>query len=160
MTGQHGATLLNIQANMTWLKLTTVLRSVYQPSNITLGEMVSGQRWESNRTRTHIFQQTNTNCLTDRTWTELPDWSNWTEHEHNAQWTSCKNAARNAWETNVFHVQYVTYTCDVLSINFESAYDVPVLWLFKGNCFLELFTNENAIVIKIKNLTTDCTEPN
>jgi len=96
MTGQHGATLLNIQANMTWLKLTTVLRSVYQPSNITLGEMVSGQRWESNRTRTHIFQQTNTNCLTDRTWTELVELNRtWTQCSVNVVQECCQKRLRN-----------------------------------------------------------------
>jgi len=69
-----------------------------------------------NRTRTHIFQQnelnrTNPNCFTDRTRTEpnrteLSDWSNGTELEHNAQWALWKNAARNTWDTDVSQVQY------------------------------------------------------
>ena len=57
------------------------------------------------------------------------------EHSAQSQWASCKNAARNTWETDVSQVQYVTNTRDTLSINCESACDVPVLWLLKAIVF-------------------------
>jgi len=96
---------------------------------------------QTNRTRTHIsakrtepyepelFYRPNPNR------TELSDWTNRTELKHNAQWASCKNAARNAWETDVSQAQYVTNTCDVLSINCKNAYEVKVLWLLKAIVF-------------------------
>jgi len=85
---------------------------------------------------------------------ELFDSPNRTRTELSAQWASCKNSARNARETDVSEVQYVTYRpYHTVYLQCFVHYLWKCLWrtgtlIIKGTRFLELFTNENAIVTK------------
>jgi len=88
---------------------------------------------ETNRTEPNWTVRLVETKRTEPNWTvRLVEMNRTEPNWNNAQWVSCKNAARNAWETDVSQVQYVTDASDVFSINCESFYDVPVLWLLKA----------------------------
>ena len=90
--------------------------------------------------------RTNPNCQTGRT-------------EPNSNTMLSERRARMCQKTleKLMFLMYVTYTCDVLSINCESAYDVPVLQSI-SRVIYERKCNNNQIKLN-PNLTTDWIEP-